>query len=214
MAPRHLADLFKQLLAIKRVHTFLRTEDLEHLSSTASETTLAESSASALLVQGDLTWSRSPAPADSAGVTVFTLRGLDLSFPRGQISLVAGKAGAGKTLLLLALLGEVQLVRGKITYAVSPMLDPDEADEGFRWELQGDAVAYVPQTAWLQSMSIRLVCMVQVGRVADIQRQHTLWSAHEGTQIPMGATCESDWKQYVLTLGLRAAIRPASLGGQ
>lgn len=154
-APKHLADLFKQVLAIRRIHTFLRSEDVEHLESTEGEVNVADPASGALVIQGDVTWNRPTGSTETGESTIFTLRGLDLAFPRGQISLIAGKAGAGKTLLLSALLGEVKLLQGKITYALSPMLDPNQNDEDFNWDVLGSGVAYVPQTAWLQSMSIR-----------------------------------------------------------
>ena len=102
-----------------------------------------------MFVQGTVTWDIPP-PLDTddasstASQPVFQLRDLDVHFPRGEMTLIAGKFGTGKTLLLLALLGEVRLVNGKISYAVSPLMNAlDNGDQD--WSLLLGGVAYVPQ---------------------------------------------------------------------
>ncbi|KAG8938967.1 hypothetical protein FRC00_014283, partial [Tulasnella sp. 408] len=89
----------------------------------------------------------------------FVLVDLTLEFPKGELSLICGKLGSGKTLLLLALLGEADILSGQI---ICPRSPPDvlakfaalkhipEED----WVVPG-VCAYVPQTAWLQNASIR-----------------------------------------------------------
>jgi len=67
----------------------------------------------------------------------FMLRDLNLAFPRGELSLVSGPTGCGKTSLLMALLGEMCTVSG------TAILD------------HTSGVAYVAQTAWLQNDTIR-----------------------------------------------------------
>lgn len=162
MAPKHIADLMKEVLAVRRINTFLQTEDVEHLNATDESATIATNDEKALTITGDVTWHHQEPLNDTITPlteqpSAFTLRDLDISFPKGKITLIAGKAGSGKTLLLLALLGEVKLLRGRISYAVSPVLDPDQVDDEMDWTTLGGGVAYVPQVAWLQSLNIRCV---------------------------------------------------------
>lgn len=63
------------------------------------------------------------------------LRNLNLKFPRG-LTLIVGMVGSGKTALLQAILGEMDLEVGELDRPNTP-------------------VAYCTQTPWLQSMSIR-----------------------------------------------------------
>ncbi|RYD79216.1 MAG: ATP-binding cassette domain-containing protein, partial [Verrucomicrobiaceae bacterium] len=63
------------------------------------------------------------------------LRDISLSFPEG-LSVICGEVAVGKTALLQALLGELDMLEGKLS-------GPHEA------------VGYCSQTPWLQSMSIR-----------------------------------------------------------
>ncbi|KAH6911449.1 ATP-binding cassette transporter, partial [Coprinopsis sp. MPI-PUGE-AT-0042] len=88
----------------------------------------------------------------------FILMDLNLEFPRGELSLICGKLGCGKTLMLLALLGEADILTGQV---VCPRSPPDAialsskaqvTDED--WVVEG-MCAYVPQTAWLRNASIK-----------------------------------------------------------
>ncbi|KAJ3057989.1 hypothetical protein HDU98_005874, partial [Podochytrium sp. JEL0797] len=73
----------------------------------------------------------------------FELRNATLAFPLGQLSIITGATGSGKSSLLLSLLGELKCIRG---YAFLP--DP-------RTHAAGTTVAYVAQTAFLLNATIR-----------------------------------------------------------
>ncbi|ORX37959.1 P-loop containing nucleoside triphosphate hydrolase protein [Kockovaella imperatae] len=157
--PTNIAVLLQEILSAKRIATFLGTQDIEYmLDSPADGQPVPQ--AKSLFVRGTITWdvpaSTALQPdADSLAPTPpFQLRDLDVKFPRGEMTLIAGKFGSGKTLLLLSLLGEVRLLNGEISYAVSPLMDPLNDGEQ-DWSLVLGGVAYVPRTAWLQSQSIR-----------------------------------------------------------
>lgn len=153
LAPKHISDLFKQFLAIKRICQFLQAPDTEFMADADIGTS---TNSGPLLINGDISWR--PASNDEAAEnSTFALRNLDLHFPRGALTLIAGRAGSGKTLLLNALLGEVSLLQGNITYCQSPLVDTAIDVNAQDWTLRPGGVAYVPQTAWLQSMSIRWV---------------------------------------------------------
>ncbi|KAF7316454.1 Multidrug resistance-associated ABC transporter protein [Mycena indigotica] len=85
----------------------------------------------------------------------FTMKNISLEFPTGELSLVCGRFGSGKTLLLLALLGEAELLSGQVYCPRSPanILASSRAIEE-EWIVDG-LCAYVPQTAWLRNQSIK-----------------------------------------------------------
>jgi ABC-type multidrug transport system fused ATPase/permease subunit len=92
---------------------------------------------------------------DSDAKNPLTLANLNLCFPQGELSLICGRLGSGKSLLLLGLLGEADLVSGTV---ICPRSSPDLMD-GFPdtvtdWILPS-MLGYVPQQAWLQNASIR-----------------------------------------------------------
>lgn len=70
----------------------------------------------------------------------FFLRDLNITFPSGELSIIHGQTGSGKTLLLLAILGEANLLRGNIE---APSM------------AEGQPVAFVAQTPWLQSTTLK-----------------------------------------------------------
>ncbi|CAI4045596.1 hypothetical protein SKDZ_12G0130 [Saccharomyces kudriavzevii ZP591] len=81
----------------------------------------------------------------------FKLKDLNIEFKTGKLNVVIGPTGSGKTSLLMALLGEMYLLNGKI---VVPALEP-------RQELVVDAngttnsIAYCSQGAWLLNDTIK-----------------------------------------------------------
>jgi ABC-type transport system involved in cytochrome bd biosynthesis fused ATPase/permease subunit len=79
-----------------------------------------------------LSWSK-PEAEDNQ----FQLKELDIRFSKGELNLIVGPIGSGKSSLLLALLGEMRVNSGK-----------------FHLPRHG-GVAYVSQTAWLQNATIR-----------------------------------------------------------
>ncbi|KAG8903099.1 hypothetical protein FRC01_009328, partial [Tulasnella sp. 417] len=66
----------------------------------------------------------------------FALRNVSLRIPRGQLCAIAGPVGAGKSSLLLALIGEMKQLRGP-----NPVF--------------GGTIAYCSQMAWIQNASLR-----------------------------------------------------------
>ncbi|KAH9811640.1 hypothetical protein DFH28DRAFT_433779 [Melampsora americana] len=88
----------------------------------------------------------------------FYLEDITIDFPSKQLTLICGSLGSGKTLLLLALLGEADLLAGQI---ICPRSPPDtihylthlEMITEEEWLLP--TMAYAPQSAWLQNANVR-----------------------------------------------------------
>ncbi|SCU78640.1 LAFA_0A07668g1_1 [Lachancea sp. 'fantastica'] len=81
----------------------------------------------------------------------FKLKNLSLDFKVGQLNVVLGPTGSGKTSLLMGLLGEMDLIDGKV---YTPCLD---AREDLIVEADGmtNSVAYCSQAAWLLNDTVR-----------------------------------------------------------
>ncbi|CED84845.1 Multidrug resistance-associated protein/mitoxantrone resistance protein, ABC superfamily [Phaffia rhodozyma] len=82
----------------------------------------------------------------------FGLKDLSIKFPTGELSLIAGSVGSGKTTVLLSLLGETTLIEGKVFMPdhFSRHTAPIDPLTGF-----SETVAYCPQQPWLIGDSIR-----------------------------------------------------------
>lgn len=98
-----------------------------------------------------------PAPLDGSVVTdgstvveeaFFMLSDHNINFPIGRLSVITGPTGSGKTALLTALLGEMELLSGR-SYLPKNTTQVDSSS-GLR-----NSIAYAAQTPWLQQTSIR-----------------------------------------------------------
>ncbi|MCJ1309587.1 hypothetical protein MMC25_003247 [Agyrium rufum] len=85
----------------------------------------------------------------------FTLRNVNLDFPNGSLSIVHGKTGCGKSLLLAAITGEAKLLSGSIG-------TPSQANQNFDHEdtsrdpwIIPHSMAFVAQIPWIENETIK-----------------------------------------------------------
>lgn len=78
----------------------------------------------------------------------FELLDLNVTFPTGKLSVISGPTGAGKSAILLALLGEMDCVRGE-SFLPKERTQVDPIS-GLR-----NSVAYCSQIPWLQHKTIK-----------------------------------------------------------
>lgn len=94
----------------------------------------------------------------------FTLQNITLEFPKNELSIVTGRTGSGKSLLLSALLGEADLLKGKIEMPPQPAPETrfDNKAHPGNWILP-NAVAFVAQIPWIENGSLRFVVLLYYG---------------------------------------------------
>ncbi|TFK48986.1 P-loop containing nucleoside triphosphate hydrolase protein [Heliocybe sulcata] len=156
--PETLINMLQSAVSLRRIEKYLNGAEVSPVPLMESESyTIALQSATITWPQDRSRASRPPSIA-ATPKQKFILADLSLNFPIGELSLICGKLGSGKTLLLLALLGEADILTGQL---VSPRSRPDaiasftgvvpKEDE---WVVPG-VCAYVPQSAWLRNASIK-----------------------------------------------------------
>ncbi|CAE6535307.1 unnamed protein product [Rhizoctonia solani] len=160
--PETFINILQSLVSLRRIEKYLSATEIADVRSIQD----AELEDSIRLVSATISWPQTRFGGASSAPSVastpkarFTISDLSLEFPDGELSLICGKLGSGKTLLLLALLGEADILAGQL---ISPRSPPDalaklsqETDLGnSNWIVRG-ICAYVPQTAWLQNDSIK-----------------------------------------------------------
>lgn len=126
-------------LSLERIQTYLETEEVAQPETIPSD----EIGLQGATVQ----WNRGGRETE-----LFALKDLSLCFPKGELSLVTGGTGSGKSLLISALAGEATVVHGSI-YRPRSRSDPDlESSNG--WILP-DQLAIVSQSPWLEDATIQ-----------------------------------------------------------
>lgn len=142
--PECLASGLDTIVSIRRIETYLNGPEMER---TVSEGT------GVAFVDATVAW---PVDEKVPDEDRFILNNVTLSFPAGELSVISGKTGTGKSLLLNALLGEADLLQGTILMpsTTPPLEQNDEMAHPGNWILLG-SVAYVGQTPWLESASFR-----------------------------------------------------------
>ncbi|KAL2675266.1 hypothetical protein Neosp_011449 [[Neocosmospora] mangrovei] len=132
------------LVSIKRIDTYLQGPEMEKTLSEGSEVGFESAS---------IAW---PVDEDTPDEDRFILRNLNFNFPVGELSIISGKTGTGKSLMLSAILGETDLLDGSIRVptTVKPAKRHDDEAHPGNWIIPG-SIAYVGQTPWLESASFR-----------------------------------------------------------
>lgn len=118
--PGLITTLLNAKIAIDRIEDFMHEPDKDHPNPSASDQVQPSCE------RASFAW---------PGTSHTVIREISLVFPVG-LTVICGKVAAGKTALLQALLGELDLLEGHVNL-------PDEM------------IGYCNQTPWLQSMSIR-----------------------------------------------------------
>ncbi|KAF7369227.1 Multidrug resistance-associated ABC transporter [Mycena venus] len=143
----------RSFVSLRRIDQYLDSPEVTlPISAPSSRSHANTNDTRIFLSTASITW-----PSHSHSSTYFALSDLSLNFPAGELSLVCGKVGSGKSLLLLALLGEADVTAGHV---VCPRSAPDflatcaEVPSSDDWVVAG-VCAYVPQTSWLRNQSIR-----------------------------------------------------------
>ncbi|OJI99661.1 hypothetical protein ASPVEDRAFT_163771 [Aspergillus versicolor CBS 583.65] len=78
-----------------------------------------------------------------------TLKDLNLSFPKNALSVIMGPTGAGKSLLLTAIIGECDILSGTVRAPI-----PVTFEASRPWELTS-GIAYVPQVPWIERGTVK-----------------------------------------------------------
>lgn len=86
----------------------------------------------------------------------FQLRDLNFELPKKGLSVISGRTGSGKSLLLASILGECDVLEGTVTVPVPPALKDrfDHLATSANWILD-DAIAYVAQIPWIENATIK-----------------------------------------------------------
>lgn len=139
-----LPDLLSNLL-----DTLISTRRLDEYFSTPEKMPNITPSDNIGFQNATITWPR----ALTSKAPPWVLSDLNLEFPRGKLSLISGRTGSGKSLLLAAILGECDIITGQVMAPLQP--DPESIWRTYAtsedW-IQDSAMAYVAQMPWIEAV--------------------------------------------------------------
>ncbi|KAH8899307.1 P-loop containing nucleoside triphosphate hydrolase protein [Thozetella sp. PMI_491] len=144
VVPELTTDLLDAWVSVKRIEEYLNSPEVTTVAKTGDEVAFDNAT---------IAW---PSDEEINEEERFVLRDINVTFPKGELSVISGKTGAGKSLMLAAILGEVDLLQGDIYIPKPPRLaerHDSKAHKG-NWIIPG-AIAYVAQIPWIENASIK-----------------------------------------------------------
>ena len=135
LVPELLTDFVNAWVSLRRIEAFLNSPERFDETINADKITFDDAA---------IGW-----PSDETGPRSPMLHNLNFTFPRHELSLIVGPTGAGKSLLLQAIIGEADIFEGAVR---RPHPSPDQSGED--WILPNHTV-FVAQTAWIENETLR-----------------------------------------------------------
>ena len=155
-----ITNVIQSKVSLDRVDEFLREEETEKYSTAVKrrKSSIHRRGNIARFDNATFTWASRTEIAkegnnDPAAIAqlAFQLRDITIEFPSDALTLIVGPTGSGKTSLLMALLGELSLLKGSVYLPCTPREEILEDPElGLT-----DTVAYCAQQAWLLNDTIK-----------------------------------------------------------
>ncbi|KMP07034.1 canalicular multispecific organic anion transporter 1 [Coccidioides immitis RMSCC 2394] len=142
--PELIADFIEAFVSAKRVEKHLASADRTQTTIPADNITFKRAT---------VAW---PTEEVDENDERFALKEVDLAFPPKGLSVISGKTGSGKSLLLAAIIGEADIIDGEVHVPVAPPLEDRFDDHATKanWIIDS-AIAYVSQVPWIENASIK-----------------------------------------------------------
>lgn len=147
-----IAHVNESSVSIDRVEEFLNEEETEKYEQLAHENVDEDGNEIIGFENGCFSWASKQEIVAEGASPAFRLMDLDIKFAVGKLNIIAGPTGSGKTSLLMALLGEMSRITGKVHLPGGYSREDVRPDP-----LTGltETVAYCAQQAWLVNANIK-----------------------------------------------------------
>jgi ABC-type multidrug transport system fused ATPase/permease subunit len=146
-----IAHVQESKVSVDRVEEFLNEEETEKYEQLRHDNLDEDGMQMIGFKDATFSWGGKEAVGEEVS-TAFRLMDVDIKFEIGKLNIIAGPTGSGKTSLLMALLGEMTLIKGKV------FLPGGFSREDVRPDPETgltESVAYCAQQAWLVNANIK-----------------------------------------------------------
>ncbi|EAQ86320.1 hypothetical protein CHGG_07573 [Chaetomium globosum CBS 148.51] len=146
-----IAHVQESRVSIDRIEEFLSEEETEKFAQLGVDNVDETGKRVIGFRKATFVWGSKTTVADD-GSMAFRLLDLDLDFKIGKLNIITGPTGCGKTSMLMALLGEMTIMKGRV------FLPGGRSREDVRPDPEtglAETCAYVAQQAWLVNASIK-----------------------------------------------------------
>ncbi|KAG9233617.1 putative ABC bile acid transporter [Amylocarpus encephaloides] len=143
--PELTTDLLDAWVSIDRIEKYLNSPEISQTTSDGPSISFDGAS---------IAWPSDDEKED--GDERYVLRNINLSFPENELSVISGKTGTGKSLLLAAILGEVDLLSGSLNVPRAPQTRNrhDDLATMDSWIIP-TSIAFVAQIPWIENASFK-----------------------------------------------------------
>lgn len=144
LVPELITDMIDANVSVRRMWEYFNAPEVEDNITEGPDVAFEDA---------DLAW---PAEEDTLESDRFVLRNVNLSFPSGELSVISGPTGSGKSLLLASILGETDLLSGKIYAPKPPSIDErrDQAANRGNWIIP-ESVGFISQIPWIENATLK-----------------------------------------------------------
>lgn len=146
-----LAHVQESKVSVDRIEEFLSEEETEKYVQLAHNSANQAEEPKIGFQHATFTWAGKQSHGKD-GSKAFRMIDLDVMFRIGELNIIAGPTGSGKTSLLMALLGEMTILNGSV------MLPSGHSREDLRTNSETnltDSIAYCAQQPWLVNDTIK-----------------------------------------------------------
>lgn len=145
-----VTEFLQAKVSVDRIDEFLSERETSKYQQLSRSNAKASAAPRIGIENASFSWESSD--TDSTSKTDFKLRDINVEFDIGKLNVIIGPTGSGKTSLLLALLGEMELIKGSIYLPGAHLRDEivPNPTTGL-----AETVAYCSQTPWLLNDTLR-----------------------------------------------------------
>ncbi|KAJ4288261.1 Transporter of the ATP-binding cassette (ABC) [Collariella sp. IMI 366227] len=146
-----IAHVQESQVSIDRIEEFLSEEETEKFAQLGIDNVDETGNRVIGFKNATFVWGSKTTVAED-GSMAFRLLDLDIDFKIGKLNVITGPTGSGKTSMLMALLGEMTIMKGRV------YLPGGRSREDVRPDPEtglAETCAYVAQQAWLVNASIK-----------------------------------------------------------